>query len=143
MDIVRTVTVDRPVERVFDYLSDFTTTNEWDPGTVRTTRQVGEGGVGTRYHNVSRFMGRETELTYVVEEVSPTKRFRLRGENKSLVAHDTMTFAPTATGGTTVTYRAEFELKGLAKLAAPLLAPAFKRLGDEAEDGLRSALERL
>jgi uncharacterized protein YndB with AHSA1/START domain len=143
MDILRSVTVDRPVERVFDYLSDFTTTTEWDPGTVRTTRVVGQGGVGTRYHNVSRFMGRETELTYVVEELSPARRFRLRGENGTVVAHDTMTFAPTQTGGTTVTYRAEFELKGLARLAAPFLAPAFERLGDEAEDGLRSALERL
>lgn len=143
MDIVRTVTVDQPIERVFDYLSDFTTTNEWDPGTVRTTRQVGQGGVGTRYHNVSRFMGRDTELTYVVEELSPVKRFRLRGENQTVVAHDTMTFAATRAGGTTVTYRAEFRLKGLARLAAPFLAPAFKRLGDEAEVGLREALVRL
>jgi uncharacterized protein YndB with AHSA1/START domain len=143
MEIVRTVTVDRPVERVFDFLSDFTTTNEWDPGTVRTTLQSGDGGVGTRYHNVSEFMGRETELIYVVLEVSPTEVFRLRGENKTVVAHDTMSFAPTATGGTTVTYRAQFDLKGLAKLSAPFLAPAFKRLGDEAEDGLRAALERL
>ncbi len=143
MEIVRTVTVDRPVERVFAYLSDFTNTNEWDPGTVRTTLQSGDGGVGTRYHNVSEFMGRETELVYVVLEVSPTEVFRLRGENKTVVAHDTMTFAPTGTGGTTVTYRAEFELKGLAKLSAPFLAPAFKRLGDEAEDGLRTALQRL
>ena len=143
MEIVRTVTVDRPVERVFAYLSDFTTTNEWDPGTVRTTRQAGDGGVGTQYHNVSEFMGRQTELTYVVLEVSPTEVFRLRGENKTLVAHDTMTFVPTPDGGTTVTYRAQFDLKGLAKLSAPFLAPAFKRLGDEAEDGLRAALQRL
>jgi uncharacterized protein YndB with AHSA1/START domain len=143
MEIVRSVTVDHPVDRVFAYLSDFTTTNEWDPGTVRTTREVGEGGVGTRYRNVSRFMGRETELIYVVQELSPATRFRLRGENKTVVAHDTMTFDATEGGGTTVTYRAEFALKGVARFAGPLLAPAFRRLGDEAEDGLRSALERL
>ena len=45
---------------VFAYLSDFTTTTEWDPGTVRTTRESGDGGIGTRYRNVSRFLGRET-----------------------------------------------------------------------------------
>ena len=39
-----------------------------------------------------------------------------------------------------MTYRAEFELKGAARLVAPLLAPAFRRLGDEAEVGLREAL---
>lgn len=48
MVIARTVTVDPPVDQVFRYLSAFTTTGEWDPGTVRTTREEGDGGVGTR-----------------------------------------------------------------------------------------------
>lgn len=140
MEIVRTLTVDRAPEEVFAYLHDFTTTEEWDPGTIRTTRASGDGGVGTRYHNVSRFLGRETELTYVVEQVEAPRLFRLRGENATVVAHDTMTLTPTGSGGTEVTYRAEFELKGAARLVAPLLAPAFRRLGDEAEVGLREAL---
>ena len=38
---------------MFAYLSDFTTTNEWDPGTVSTERVSGDGGVGTTYHNTS------------------------------------------------------------------------------------------
>lgn len=140
MEIERTLTVARPPEEVFAYLQDFTTTEEWDPGTIRTTRVAGDGGVGTRYLNVSRFLGRETELTYVVEAVEHPHRLRLRGENKTVVAHDTMSLTPTTSGGTTLTYRAEFAFKGLARLAAPLLAPAFKRLGDEAEKGLRDAL---
>lgn len=143
MVITRTVTVDSPVERVFAYLSDFTTTTEWDPATVRTTREDGDGQAGTRYRNVSRFMGRETELTYVVQERTPTTLLRLRGENATVVATDTMSFASTAGGGTTVTYEASFALKGPARLAAPLLRPAFQRLGDRAAVGLREALERL
>jgi hypothetical protein len=56
----------------------------------------------------------------------------------------TVTGSGAAAGeGTTVTYRADFEFKGIAKLAAPLLAPAFKKLGDEAEQGMRDALSRL
>lgn len=140
MEIVRTITVTRSPEEVFAYLHDFTTTEEWDPGTIRTTRESGGGGVGTRYHNVSRFLGRKTELTYVVEQVDPPRLFRLRGENATVVAHDTMTLTPTSSGGTEVTYRAEFELKGLARLAAPLLAPALRRLGDEAEARLGEVL---
>lgn len=140
--IRRTVSVDRPLARVFDYLSDFTTTNEWDPGTVETVRVSGDGGVGTTYRNTSQFGGRKTELTYVVERVVPQEVFALRGENKTLVAHDTMTFRETATG-TEVTYVAEFEFKGLVKYVAPLLGPAFKKLGDEAQQGMREALERL
>jgi len=138
--VARTVTVERPVAEVFAYLSDFTNTEEWDPGTVRTTRVSGEGGVGTTYHNVSRFLGRRTELTYVVTDINAPFLLRLRGENKTVVAHDTMTLRETPTGGTEITYHAEFAFQGLARLVAPLAAPALSRLGDHAERGLRSAL---
>lgn len=142
MRIERTVTVDVPVRRAFDYLADFTTTTEWDPGTVSTVRRDGDGGVGTTYRNTSRFLGRETELTYVVEELVPDERVRLRGENKTVVSVDTMTFRPVAMG-VEVTYTAEFTFKGLSRWLAPLLKPAFVRLGNQAESGLRTALTQL
>lgn len=140
MEIVRTLVLSRPPEQVFRYLQDFTNTEEWDPGTVRTTRESGDGGVGTRYHNVSKFLGRKTELTYVVEESSPHQRLRLRGENATVVSLDTMTMAPIQGGDTELTYRAEFTFKGASRLVAPFLAPALRRLGDGAEKGLRQAL---
>ena len=129
-------------DRVFAYLSDFTTTTEWDPGTVLTERLEGDGGVGTTYRNVSKFLGRETELTYTVVDHSPPARFALRGENATVVAHDTMEVVADG-AGSRVTYTADFAFKGVAKWLAPLLAPALKRLGDEAEKGLSGALSRL
>ena len=140
--IERTVLVSRPLPRVFAYLSDFTTTTEWDPGTVQTVLRSGSGGVGTTYLNTSRFAGRESQVTYTVETLEEGRHFALRGVNKSLVAHDTMTFRETAEG-TEVRYVAEFDFKGVARLVAPFLGPAFKKLGDEAERGMREALERL
>jgi hypothetical protein len=109
---------------------------------VRTTLESGDGGVGTRYHNVSRFLGRETSLTYEVVESRPPSLLVLRGKNRTVVAHDTMTLVATPSGGTELTYRAVFEFRGLARLVAPLTAPAFRRLGDRAEAGLREALGR-
>lgn len=141
MLIERTVTVDRPQDEVFAYLADFTTTMEWDPGTVETTRQSGDGGVGTTYHNVSKFLGRTTELTYVVTDHHPPGLLRLRGENDTVVARDTMTLTGASHGSTTISYRAEFEFKGWARLAAPLAAPALKRLGDRAARQLQTALD--
>ena len=142
MKIQRTVETPAAPAAVFAYLSDFTTTTEWDPGTVSTTRVSGGGDVGTEYRNVSRFLGRETELTYRVTEHTPDRRFALRGENKTVVAQDTMEIVPSGTG-TRVTYTADFAFRGVAKYVAPLLSPAFKKLGDEAERGLREALGRL
>jgi hypothetical protein len=54
-----------------------------------------------------------------------------------------MMLSETSGGGTELTYRAEFAFKGLARLVAPLLAPAFRRLGNGAEAGLRSAFASL
>jgi len=140
--IQRTVETPAAPAAVFAYLSDFTTTTEWDPGTVSTTRVSGEGDVGTEYHNVSRFLGRETELTYRVLEHTPDRRVALRGENKTVVAHDTMEIEPHGTGSR-VTYTADFAFSGVAKVVAPLLAPALKKLGNEAEEGLQKALAQL
>ena len=53
-----------------------------------------------------------------------------------------MTFRPVPSG-TEVTYAAEFTFKGASRFAILLLKPAFERLGDEAEAGMRTALNRL
>ena len=142
MRLNKTVTVDKPVDKVFAYLSDFATTTEWDPGTVQTVRISGDGAVGTEYRNTTRFAGRQTQLTYVVDELVPNQRIALRGENKTVIAHDTMTFR-TSGSGTEVTYTADFTFKGLTRFLAPLLKPALNRLGDRAEAGMRDALARL
>ena len=138
----RTVRVDQPLDRVYDYLRDFENSEEWDAGTVRTTRTDGDGGVGTTYENVSRFMGKETTLTYVVVALERPRTIALRGENKTVVAHDTMQLTGDDTY-TEVHYRAEFEFQGFAKYLEPLLTLPLKRLGDDAEDSLRLALQRL
>jgi len=142
MRLQQTVVVDKPLEDVFAYLADFTTTTEWDPGTVKTVLQRGDGGVGTTYLNTSTFMGRQTQLTYVVRDLVPDERIRLQGENKTVVAVDTMSFRKVE-AGTEVTYSAEFTFKGATRFVAPLFKPALDRLGQQAQAGLREARSRL
>ena len=98
MKLRRTVVTGKPLDLVFGYLSDFTTTTEWDPGTVTTVRRHGNGGVGTIYLNTSAFLGRTTQLTYVVGELVEQQRIQFRGENKTVIAVDTLTFRPVASG---------------------------------------------
>lgn len=143
MQIERVVETDATPEAVFAYLSDFTTTTEWDPGTVVTERVSGDGGPGTRYRNVSEFRGRQTELEYRVETLEAPSLIVLRGSNKTVEATDHMEISPRAGGGSRVVYRADFTFKGLAKLATPFLGGALGKLGDEAQEGMRQALARL
>ncbi|MHB0929650.1 MAG: SRPBCC family protein, partial [Candidatus Nanopelagicales bacterium] len=90
MRITRSVDSPRAIGDVFAYLSDFTTTTEWDPGTVLTTRLSGDGGLGTVYVNTSSFNGRQTELVYTVTIFEPNERVQLQGQNKTVHATDTI-----------------------------------------------------
>jgi hypothetical protein len=143
MEFHRAVTTRTSAADAFAYLADFTTTTEWEPGTVTTTLESGDGGVGTTYRNVSRFLGRETELTYIVVERVSNSLIKLRGHNKTVTVEDTMTFTSLPSGGTEVTYRAGFAFHGAARLLTPVLAVALRRLVDSAADALREVLDEL
>ncbi len=135
-------TIDTPRERedVFAYISDFSTTQEWDPGVVEAERlndaAVGEG---TEFRLVAEFLGRTTALTYRIVEYDPPHAVTFRGENATVISHDRITFEE-AGGGTRVTYEAELVLKGPLRLADPLLGLAFNRVGDRALAGLKHKL---
>lgn len=124
----------------FGYLSDFSTSAEWDPGVVEAER-IGAGPPceGTDFRLVARFLGRNTSITYRIVEYDPPTAVTFVGENATVVSHDRITFDPIATG-TRVTYDAELRLKLLLTVADPLLALAFNRVGDRALAGLREVL---
>ena len=125
---------------MFAYLSDFSTTAEWDPGVIEA-EQLGDAPVaeGSEFRLVADFLHRRTTLTYRIVEYDPPNAVTFRGENSSVVSLDRITFEP-AHGGTRITYDADLALKGPFKLADPLLAFAFKRVGDRALAGMRKTL---
>ena len=128
------------LEEAFAYLSDFSTTLEWDPSVVEAERVNGQAvGEGTEFRLVAEFLGRTNELTYRTVEYDPPQAVTFRGENATVVSRDRITFE-SIDAGTRVTYDADLALKGVARLADPLLALAFNRVGDRALAGLRRTL---
>ena len=121
---------------------DFTHTEQWDPGTVSTTRtDDGPLREGTTFHNVSEFRGRRTELDYRIEVLERDARLVFAGRNRTVEATDDMTF--TARGeATLITYRATFHFKGIARLAEPFLRGGFDSLADETVAQLTATLEQ-
>ena len=142
MKIQRTVETTATPAAVFAYLSDFTTTTEWDPGTITTERVEGDGGVGTVYRNVSSFLGRTTEITYTTVEAERPTRIHLTGHNEQFDGHDVMGVRASGTGSE-VTYTAEFAYRGAARFAAPLVAAYLPVLARKTVDELRTHLDRL
>ena len=127
-------------EDVFSYLSDFSNSQEWDPGVVTAERlTAGDIGEGAEFRLVARFLGSESALTYRIVEYDPPHAVTFHGENDAVVSHDRITFVPES-GGTMIDYDAQLELKGYRKLMEPLVSLAFRRVGARALGGLSQVL---
>lgn len=130
IDVERTFEVRQPVSVVVDYLSDFAHAEQWDPGTRSCTRtDSGPIRVGSTWHNVSEFKGKETELEYRLTELDGG-RLVFVGENKTATSTDTVSVRATD-AGSAITYHAQIEFHGVAKLATPFLKSEFEELGDK------------
>jgi Polyketide cyclase / dehydrase and lipid transport len=91
--------IQQPREDVFGYLSDFSTTREWDPGVVEAERVNGQAvGEGTEFRLVAEFLGRKNELTYRIVEYDPPHAVTFLGENAAVISRDRITFESTAGG---------------------------------------------
>lgn len=143
VSVQRTFEVDQPLEVVVNYLKDFARAEAWDPGTQSCRREGPQGpvDVGTTWHNVSQFRGRQTELEYRLAVLEPS-HLTFVGQNKTATSTDDLTFSPSGTG-TTITYHAQIEFHGLAKLAGPFLQSEFERLGDQTEQQMTTVINGL
>lgn len=128
-------------DEVFAYLSRFSSAAEWDPGTRSARMLTPEPvGLGSAFQLEAVFMGNTVPLRYEVIEFDPPNRVVLSAENSSVRATDAITVSQDPAGATVVEYNADLALKGIARLATPIFAIAFRRLGDQAADGMLATL---
>jgi hypothetical protein len=82
---------------------------------------------------------RELPLRYEVVRFEPGAVIALEAHARWFRSYDVITV--TAKGaGSVASYDALLELKSLAKLVAPFMGRAFKKIGDDAANGLRRVL---
>ena len=128
-------------QRVFDYMCDLEHFAEWDPNTKHAVRVVGDRpGPGAAYDLTVGGIGKDQVLRYETLEVDEPRRFVARAESSTLLSVDVITIEPDGEGSA-VTYDADLSLKGAMRIASPILALMFKRLGDRALAGLRVAIK--
>lgn len=141
MDVERTFTLNKPIDQVFAYFSDFTNTEGWDPGTVKTTRISGDGGLGTTYRNKSRFLRRTVELTYETIAYEEPTKVVFKGRNGKTTTRDELSFSPDGDGRTRMHYRAVFEFpKPLSWILPPVLRIPINKLADETVDSIKDSV---
>jgi len=141
-EISRTFTVDPAPQVVLDYLKDFSHAEEWDPGTESCTRiDDGPVAVGSKWHNTSKIAGMSTELVYELTELTG-ERVQFRGSNDTATTTDTITVVPHG-DGSEITYVADIQMSGAAKIATPVVKLVFEKIGSDTEDDMIQVLNRL
>ncbi len=101
-----TVTSPASCEAVFDYLADFRSAAEWDPGVCRARSLPGRAGTpGAEFEMTSRFIGRDVPLIYRTSRSGPpTARLLMVAESSTVISRDEITLAEITDGRTAVTY---------------------------------------
>jgi len=135
------ITINRPVEEVFAYISDLQNGPKWQPGLVET-RRITEGpeGIGTQYTGVRKFMGRRMESVVQFTTYEPNKKIVFKSISGSSPLEQSFLFESTAEG-TRLTSRLELQMSGLMGLAEPLIASGLKREMDANFGILKDMLE--
>lgn len=137
--IVKTVRTTWSPATAFAYMADFSHAAEWDPSVVAARREdVGPIGVGSAFDLVVRVGGRRVPLHYEVTAYEP-RRITFTARSATLESVDTVTVAG-RDDATEVSYDAHLHLKGLLRLADPVLTLGFRGVADRAVRGLERRL---
>ena len=141
--VSRTFTVTPPPATILGYLKDFAHAAEWDAGTESCT-QNGSGPVevGTTWHNVSKIAGVTAELG-VRAGRGDRRQARAHRQERQLDLDRPRSRSPPSGSGSEVTYEADLQMHGVAKLATPAMALIFEKLANDTEKQMTEVLNRL
>ena len=129
------------LDETFAFVADFANSEHWDPGVASSVRlNPGPVEVGARYKLGIRMAGRVTPMEYEITRLEPGRRVVLTGSGSGVAAVDDISFEATGTG-TAITYVADIRLVGLMRFLAPFAGGAFKKIGENARNGMQRTLD--
>jgi carbon monoxide dehydrogenase subunit G len=135
-----TIQSKHPIDKVFEYLADFASAKEWDPGVLEASRaHDGPAECGSIYNLVSKFLWARVLLRYEIVEMDRPKRVVLRANGGGFSVSDTITFQENS-AGTAVRYEASLIFSGLSNALSPLMQLVFNGVGSKAAEGLTTVL---
>jgi uncharacterized protein YndB with AHSA1/START domain len=118
------VTVNRPVEEVFDAMADARNEPSWNSQVSKTELVSGEPiGQGSTFKTVNR--GQEYDAVITAYDRPGELAFTVTGKPMTIVAH--LSFHDLGNGSTRLAGSFEFEPKGFMKLMLPLLGGAIRK----------------
>lgn len=133
-----TIEVQRPLNEVFAYVSEFSRIEEWDPGVAQAHKLTpGAPAVGSEYR-IDMKAG--FSLHYTIIELEQDSRMLMTVDSKVFTAREEIIFANKGTG-TSVRYIAKFNFPLPLAVANRLYPAGMDKVGKSTMVGLKRALE--
>jgi len=128
-------------DAAFAYMAAFDNARDWDT-TVTEARRLDSGPprLGSRFHLVSRFFGRDVPLEYEITGFDEPRRLVLDVTNPTFTGRDEIDVEAASGGGSRVGYDASIDMRGLARLLTPIVSVSFKRTSAKAAAELERRL---
>lgn len=141
MQVVKTVLIECPIEKVFAYVTDMNKVTEWTPACE--IHQLGSGpiGVGSRFTQAGEFFNRRLEFTTEVTHYEVPRLFGFKSLTGP-VALETQILFESVGEKTRVTMTGEGEPGGMFKFARGLMAPMLNKQIDTQLEKLKRILEQ-
>lgn len=135
------ITINRPVEEVFAYVSDLQNGPKWQSALVESRRLTkGPLGIGTQFTGVRKFMGRKLESVIEFKSYETDKNFSIKSISGNSPFEQSYLFEAT-NEGTRLTTRLDLQTSGLMDLAQPMIASSLRREMDASFGDLKDLLE--
>lgn len=142
MKVERSIVVERPIERVFAFMTDMHKVKLWLP--IDNIRQTSSGPmrVGSTFVQDAQFMGQRFQATSEVTRYEPPRVFGLKIQGPlSLTIINSMYCEPTNTGGTRLRMVGEADMGPATRLMGPLSTSFITKQLDTQINLLKHALE--
>ena len=136
------ITVKRPVNEVFDYLTDFSNYQKIFSANVETKQvSCGPVSVGSKMSCVSKFLGKRMEEHFVVTSYELNKHIEKKSLPGSTIPTSDIISVKPVEMGTEITIIVHAEPAGFFKLATPLIRSKVDKILSKDIINLKSSLE--
>ncbi len=136
------VSIDRPINEVWDYTANFDNAPHWIKEIVAMSKLTpGPAGVGSKFKEVRRMAGMTSEVQLELTEWAPPNSLNVKVAAKGMSGSARITFKPGKEGGTHVTQIMAVQFSGFMKLVGPMAMGTMKKGEQSAYNKLKEVLE--
>jgi hypothetical protein len=130
LTIEHSIVIRRPIEEVFAFVANMENALKIDPAMLEIKKiSPDPPGVGTKYREITKAMGRQSEAIYEVTEYKPFSRVGFKSSSTPFGEPLETYTLESIKEGTRVTSALQLQLKGFIKVIKPLAVLMFKRFG--------------